>query len=185
MTLCPKCLARSDSTWHSDNGCSEYSKKFVCRQHDLHYRVCKCESHPKTTQNCAVRIQAKPKLQQKNKKNEFLDPVVFFYSETAHMKMKDGSYAPVIVNYDSHATDSSVHGSMVQHLRDVHNEGSIIVQEYGTISKQNNTKTGMIKLKELDEAIRMLVNDNAPQKMSRNEAKMPKLWRQKYGMDEK
>ena len=183
--ICPRCLNRSDSVWHENTGCSKNAKRFICNVHKLHFKVCRCEMPPTTTQSCAVRIPAQRVHKNPHKKTDFSDKKVFFYSEIAHLKDKDGKFIPVVVNYDSHASDSTVHGSLAEHLRDVHDEGSIVIQQYGTNLKQKNAITGLIKLEELDEDVRLLVNDNPPAEMIKNEAVLPKLWQQKHGVEKK
>ena len=133
--LCPKCLARSDSAWHADKGCSEHARKFICKKHDLHWGVCKCEK-PKTTvqhRTMAMKV-SKPKLQQVFNtlpKGNFFDRTILFYSEIAHLQSKTGKYIPVCINYDSYATDSSIHESLKEHLKDLHDEGDVEVHQYG------------------------------------------------------
>ena len=184
LNLCAKCLGRSDSTWHSDKGCAEHTKKFVCKQHNLHYGICKCEKPKSSIQNCTLRV-LKPKFQKSSTlslpKGDFFDRIVLFFSETAHIKTKDG-YVPVTVNYDSYATDSSIHESLQEHLMEIHDEGSVEVQQFGNILKQPNTKTGLAKLKEVKEAIRLMINQNPPQKLEQQEARVPKRWQEKYGL---
>ena len=114
----------------------------------LHFFLCENVIHNaiwNTIQNCTLRV-LKPKYQKSSSlslpKGDFFDRIVLFFSETAHIKTKDG-YMPVLVNYDSYATDSSVHESLQEHLLEIHDEGSVEVQQFGTILKQPNTKTAI------------------------------------------
>ena len=98
------------------------------------------------------------------------------------METSDRKSVTVVLSYDSMASDSSVSAKLEGHLTEVESEGNILIQQYGNVLEQPNTCTGLIKIKELKQALRCMINKQEVQEMSSKTVDIPRRWSDKYGL---
>ena len=69
-----------------------------------------------------------------------------FNQEQVKIKSRDGSWKLAILNYDTYATDSSIHESLEHCVTNQEDEGTLNIIQYGSIIEQPHTKTGDVQI---------------------------------------
>ena len=172
--ICTKCLKRSNTQIHTNHGCNPRTNHFVCRTHNIHHLICRC---PKTTQN-------KTQVLTSTKKGDFFQRQILFNAEKVHIELEDGNVVPVLLQYDSWASDSSINAKLAGGLKGLQHEGNLLIQQFATVVEQPDTYTGLVKLKEMDEELRCMVSQQEPQNVHSKVVDVPVIWREEHGLSD-
>ena len=118
------------------------------------------------------------------KKGDFFRRQILFNAEKVHMELGDGSVVPILLQYDSWASDSSINAKLAGGLKDLQHEGNLLIQQFATVVEQPNTYTGLVKLKEMNEELRCMVSQQEPQNVNSKVVNVPNIWREEHGLSD-
>ena len=110
---------------------------------------------------------------------------IIFNTEQVMLETRSGETVSVIMNYDSWAGDTSVTYKLQSYLHKIENEGNLRIQQYGSVIAQPNTCTGLVKIKDLNVALRFMINQQEHQYVSSTDVNIPEKWRKDHGLNNK
>ena len=164
--VCLKCLNRRNSKNHKERGgCHPVALKFICSNHNKHHLLCGCtnrstqnrtevflKSANEFNNNCLQNkkgvVPTKRVENNKIPKGSFFKKPVILMSENVTLVAPDGTEMAVVLNYDTWASHSSINQSLEKFITDLNFEGDLLIQQFGNVIPQEETYTGVVRLKQ-------------------------------------